>query len=675
MVMYEIVVKRPRCNDDKSISVKEEREAYSGELMANTDAIFRASKGKTSVFAYSFAYSFTVRKIYFAAISDSERNAMKYIDKYMDMLPFEIENYDIEELVFCDFNQRLSAAERNDFISEKEAFLKTFEIDALDIFGARFGYGENILDDRISMDELKKQAEKTLFSETLLPELDRIASGEKNKYAIGHPVHYMVCTDSKDMRKIIYRNVLTALYQNGRIKNKRYAFCDLDGNDHFNMDIIDALYKLNESGAIVLRYVGGDEVEGEFGRRSEDLIKGVCEIARKYKNTVLTVICVEQSARKIKEKFMKELQNISFVEFSESVTFYEGAKAYLTTKAREHKIRTDSKLFSLLSKGKGYCSKELDAIFDMWHSNKLRTAVYPQYKDTVSVKAIIKDQKHKGNAYEEFNSLIGLSGAKDIVQKALNYYKAQQIFADRGVNYENPSMHMVFTGNPGTAKTTVARLFAQIMKDNGLLSIGNICEVGRADIVGKYVGSTAPLVKEAFKKAKGGVLFIDEAYSLVDDRNGLFGDEAINTIVQEMENNRKDTIVIFAGYPDKMETFLQKNPGLRSRIAFHVPFEDYSSEELCCIADLIARKKGFVIDDTAKEKLQEIFVLARGDADFGNGRFARNIIEKAILAQASRLVNMELENVTDDKLRTICAEDIDFLQTKSENVIRLGFCV
>ena len=130
-------------------------------------------------------------------------------------------------------------------------------------------------------------------------------------------------------------------------------------------------------------------------------------------------------------------------------------------------------------------------------------------------------------------------------------------------------MHMVFTGNPGTAKTTVARLFARILKENGVLSKGDLIECGRSDLVGKYVGWTAVQVKNMFKKAKGSVLFIDEAYSLCDDRSGSYGDEAINTIVQEMENNRDDMVVIFAGYPKEMNDFLDRNPGLRSRIAFH----------------------------------------------------------------------------------------------------------
>jgi SpoVK/Ycf46/Vps4 family AAA+-type ATPase len=219
-------------------------------------------------------------------------------------------------------------------------------------------------------------------------------------------------------------------------------------------------------------------------------------------------------------------------------------------------------------------------------------------------------------------------------------------------------MHMVFTGNPGTAKTTAARLFARIMRDNGLLSKGQLVEVGRGDLVGKYVGWTAQTVQAKFREAKGGVLFIDEAYSLVEHHSGSFGDEAINTIVQEMENHREDVVVIFAGYPDEMERFLQRNPGLRSRIAFHVPFADYNAEELCQIAELMGKSKGVHFDADAQEKLYAVFEDARKRSDFGNGRFVRNILEKAKMNQASRLLEYDFDAITTEEIKTIKAVDI-----------------
>ena len=212
------------------------------------------------------------------------------------------------------------------------------------------------------------------------------------------------------------------------------------------------------------------------------------------------------------------------------------------------------------------------------------------------------------------------------------------------------------------------------MKDNGILSTGRLVEVGRGDLVGKYVGWTAPTVKAKFEDAKGGVLFIDEAYSLVDDRDGLYGDEAINTIVQEMENHRDEVVVIFAGYPDKMEMFLEKNPGLRSRIAFHVPFADYDVDELCDIAKMIADKKGLRFTESALEKLKDNFTIAIEQPDFGNGRYVRNVIEKARMAQASRLLKMNLDDISREDIMTFSEEDIELPKKKANNVVRMGFC-
>lgn len=234
-------------------------------------------------------------------------------------------------------------------------------------------------------------------------------------------------------------------------------------------------------------------------------------------------------------------------------------------------------------------------------------------------------------------------------------------------------MHMIFSGNPGTSKTTVARLFARIMRENGLVSKGQLIEVGRGDLVGKYVGWTAPAIQAKFKAASGGVLFIDEAYSLVDDRGGSFGDEAINTIVQEIENHRADVVVIFAGYPDKMKGFLEKKNGLRSRIAFHVPFADYTSEELCEIAQLISQKNGMKLHPNAVSKLETVFDTVRTQSDFGNGRYVRNVFEMAKMNQASRLLERDFDTISTADVTTITDDDI-VLPTAKKAECRIGFC-
>ena len=196
--------------------------------------------------------------------------------------------------------------------------------------------------------------------------------------------------------------------------------------------------------------------------------------------------------------------------------------------------------------------------------------------------------------------------------------------------------------------------------------------VGRSQLVGEYVGWTAVQVRQRFEEARGGVLLIDEAYSLAND-SGKYGQEAIDTIVQEMENHRNDVVVIFAGYPDKMEDFLKKNPGLRSRIAFHVSFDDYNVEELCEISKIFADKKGMHFTDEAMERLKEVFLVAIEQPDFGNGRYVRNVIEKARMAQSTRLLSKNIDDITKDDILTFSAEDIELPKVKVEKPFKMGF--
>ena len=280
-----------------------------------------------------------------------------------------------------------------------------------------------------------------------------------------------------------------------------------------------------------------------------------------------------------------------------------------------------------------------------------------------------------GDAKTELQEMIGLSKTKAVINKAIASFRLRKLCMDKGIARDKASLHMVFTGNPGTAKTTVARLFAQILKDEKVLSTGTFMEVGRADLVGEHVGQTAPLIKQRFKEAQGGVLFIDEAYSLCDSYENGYGDEAINTIVQEMENQRDNVIVIFAGYPDKMKRFLDRNPGLQSRIAFQVEFEDYSTEELCEITKLILDKKQMKITGQAMEKLRLIYESVRESSDYGNGRFVRKIIEEAEMNLAERILKEDESKISEELLKMIEEEDIPDVEAKAKyEVKRIGFC-
>lgn len=264
---------------------------------------------------------------------------------------------------------------------------------------------------------------------------------------------------------------------------------------------------------------------------------------------------------------------------------------------------------------------------------------------------------------KELDSVIGLDNVKSYIRSLQAHVLINQRRRQQGLKTTEISKHMIFTGNPGTGKTTIARLFARYMKAIGALSQGQLVEVTRAELVAKYVGQTAPLTMSVIRSALGGVLFIDEAYSLYRGRDDSFGLEAIDTLVKAMEDNRDDLIVILAGYKKEMSAFLEANSGLKSRFPNIIEFPDYTGEQLMAIADQIAKGKGYRIDDSVKAPLTAWFdqKQAESAATAGNGRLARNTIEEAILKQSERL--LKEENADMDLLKM---EDFTFLKESEQ---------
>ena len=307
-----------------------------------------------------------------------------------------------------------------------------------------------------------------------------------------------------------------------------------------------------------------------------------------------------------------------------------------------------------------------------------KTASFLETKEDLSKACKGSGDKHlEKSAWKELDNMIGLASVKSVIRKAVAKYRLNKLCAERGREKGNASLHMVFTGNPGTAKTTVARLFAEILKEERILPTGNFVEVGRAELVGQYSGHTAPLVKKRFREAQGGVLFIDEAYSLVGGSERDFGDEAIDTIVREMENHRDDVIVIFAGYPEPMKEFLERNPGMKSRIAFEVRFEDYTTAELMDITKLMLQKMQMSATDAAMEKLQARYEAAGTREDFGNGRFVRKTLEEAEMNLAERALSFNEEEITLEMISTIDACDVPepVIMPEEHRKARIGFAV
>lgn len=249
---------------------------------------------------------------------------------------------------------------------------------------------------------------------------------------------------------------------------------------------------------------------------------------------------------------------------------------------------------------------------------------------------------------EELNDIVGLDEVKTYLNSLEQHLKISKLRAKKGLKTAEVSKHMIFTGNPGTGKTTIARIVSKMMKVAGVLENGQLVEVSRSDLVGKYVGHTAPLTMSVVNSALGGVLFIDEAYSLYRGKDDSFGLEAIDTLVKAMEDHRDDLIVILAGYKKEMESFLDANSGLKSRFANIINFPDYTGEQMLQIAQNIAKGKDYVIDEEASTKLLEYFTMVQSkeDSTSGNGRLARNVVEAAILKQSRRVLMDENADIS-----------------------------
>lgn len=249
---------------------------------------------------------------------------------------------------------------------------------------------------------------------------------------------------------------------------------------------------------------------------------------------------------------------------------------------------------------------------------------------------------------EELNDIVGLDEVKTYLNSLEQHLKISKLRAKKGLKTAEVSKHMIFTGNPGTGKTTIARIVSKMMKVAGVLENGQLVEVSRSDLVGKYVGHTAPLTMSVVNSALGGVLFIDEAYSLYRGKDDSFGLEAIDTLVKAMEDHRDDLIVILAGYKKEMDSFLDANSGLKSRFANIINFPDYTGEQMLQIAQNIARGKDYVIDEEASTKLLEYFTMVQSkeDSTSGNGRLARNVVEAAILKQSRRVLMDENADIS-----------------------------
>ena len=585
--------------------------------------------------------------------SDIEREIVSLLQALGINPKYSIEK---EEVSVKEFAKSISDGTKQGFINDPDDICQKYTVG-----DKRYCLRQNDFNEEMIEEDL----DSSIVFQSIEEEKKRIFSPSAPKEFICHPVHYVIASDNEDLRIEMRRQLLSALYKANRLKSRRVSILSLNplqnvfsANYKESGTIANRLYNKGEGGTVIISGTKAEEENDDcFTPSDNGELEAIMFNANMHRDNVLTVIELDDNEESLNE--IKELSDkMDFVILKENLVYGQGAKEYLQLLAKKDGINNIESLLDKVVEGEGYHYSNLSSLYKTWKEERKKSA-FPAYSSFMSNLNIENARKPKGNAYKELQGLIGLENAKRVIDEAIAYFKMESFMAKRNLKISSPSRHMVFYGAPGTAKTTVARLFAQIMKENGVLSKGELVEVGRKDLVGKYVGWTAMQVERVFKIAEGSVLFIDEAYSLVDGRDKLYGQEAINTIVQMMENMRENTIVIFAGYEKEMKEFINQNPGLRSRIPFHVHFPDYSDSELLEILKLVASKNNYSLTEGAECKARDIFKTASLSKDFGNGRFVRNLFEKATMKKALRLSSSLDDFISDTELLTLREEDFE----------------
>ena len=620
--------------------------------MAVSDELYQKSRQSCRMYLYKQDDSEITMIAKTTMAFDRDDDIQQWVLLHIQQLELECEELDIRPLPYSSFRSGRSI---NSIMGEeKEKLLVDSELlEAFEIHRPRTRF---VFRDRlIPIDVPTINPFETLLHD----EIKRILSNPQPRF-LGHPVHYLIHGQKSNTAKNLTHELIRVLIKAKRLVQPRMTYIS-HMNEHDDVSLEPGI-DMALGGVLFISIDDEDFLDIGEDRLRISLAETAKEMIEK-RHEVLYVLYSQHPDSHALRMLLNELSELSFVSFTIRDMDRDEALSMIQQHLQKEGIDIELAHQILPAIGETFSKEEVEQLIFRWYDMFLRKEVFPEYKDVPSIESQ-RLQKPVGGAYNELQAMIGLDNVKAIIDDFLRAQQAHKAYKKAGIRVKPMTRHMVFTGNPGTAKTSVARLVGTILRDNGLLPIGGLVEVGRSDLVGEYVGHTAVKVKKAFKRAKGGVLFIDEAYSLVDHNRSSFGDEAINAIVMEMEN-REDTLVIFAGYPEPMKQFLNQNQGLRSRIGFEVHFDNYSISELVDIGRLLIHQQGFIISEEGIAELCRVISQTK-DLQDGNGRLVRSIVERAILRHGVRLYQQGIEYASSEDIIELTEDDFTDSNEKVE---------
>lgn len=504
----------------------------------------------------------------------------------------------------------------------------------------KYGLTDSLDIYRLDMSRYQSSSQEILFLQDLY-----VALNGKNP---------LILIENSKESSPLFTKMLNDLVINGKLLlNQRYTFVNKqlqEATSKLSKDVIDHLDGNNK----ILVFISNDKPTKMMDIFGKSFIE-------KIEDKIETSLLKEEDLKLIINNLLEDLETKSEKQLKLDLVIEDNIKDYLLTN-----YEPDNGIDSITP----IINKIYKNLVNIALNNSNITLLTLKYEG--SVKATYNDEifyldieddlsKERNEIQKELDEIVGLKNVKDYLLSLENHLKITQIRKQKGLKTAEVSKHMIFTGNPGTGKTTIARIVSRMMKVCGILKQGQLVEVTRADLVGKYVGHTAPLTNNVINSALGGVLFIDEAYSLYRGKDDSFGLEAIDTLVKGMEDHRDDLIVILAGYSKEMEAFLTANSGLKSRFANIIHFDDYTKEEMVLIAKSIAKSKGYYLNKELIKPLTDYFtkIQNKHDPNSGNGRLVRNKIEEAILKQSKRLLDNQNDDISELRLVDFDLEDAD----------------